>query len=834
MFTHLEERTLTTSPMHHRRGGLWSGAAALTLFLACGAAVTAEDAPAAATPTPTTNAALERVVISRPDGTREIRWVPRANNSPNRAGTAAARLATQPAAGSGVQPRLTGGSPFGGPNVRISSPAFTGSVNAQGGLVYTPERSTAVGTSAPVRPAVYGAAGAMGDPGTFVGPQPVGGPSRPAPSTNPGALTPGGPGTPPNNPDPQDPGTPTPSDPQDPTPQDPDPRPPTGGGRVIVTGTVPSSAPPAPPPPPPPAPPAPEPTPPTGGGGSGGGSDSGDPDDAMPGAPAAFPMLLPGNGWSGPTLQPAPVGSPSTPGYDAKAIARWNVVPFQIVEDAFHVGVVAFHMNGIDRVEFSVEGGPWVPVYEMQLNPRTDVWEYTTTLDPSLLDDGLVELRARVWPNEAGEPRILAGDLTGDNAYVGEHSLVLNVNAGGSLRQEIRYVSPSGSDSGGNGTRERPFQSIFRAASHAADSRGDSSNATVYLLPGTYELGTYTFAGRFRTEHGWLTVEAAPGVAQNDVRIVGSTDSNGLRTDRVRFRNLRLQGQSGAPILRSATNPEAWLWLDNCRLVGRNRTEDTPWHGGFRNAYYTDLHVSDNRDGFQGGLMARNCLIEDIGSDAFSGTAMVLNCIVDGIDRLDRDFHPDVYQLFRPNDGYENLIIYGLHAYNANSQGIFARGLHFVRNSAFVNVLIELTNPVMLSQWRSPVTEHVLFWHVTHVNKPMWLRLDEQRGIMSATYHNVSIKGSVFDRILDETGQLSRIDIRHSHEIRGTGPLPGIDNTYGFPGFNDPDSGDYAPALNSPLRSRLPQSIVSKTDDKGQAVQIRNVGIYPLPPRSQP
>src|SRR5690606_14239909 len=89
--------------------------------------------------------------------------------------------------------------------------------------------------------------------------------------------------------------------------------------------------------------------------------------------------LQPGAGFTAATAQPGHIGTGL--GADAKAIARWNVVPRQDFAGRFEVGVVAFHMAGIDRVSFSVNGGDWVDVHEPTLNPRTDTIEYWATLD---------------------------------------------------------------------------------------------------------------------------------------------------------------------------------------------------------------------------------------------------------------------------------------------------------------------------------------------------------------------------------------------------------------------------------------------------------------------
>ncbi|GAG12791.1 unnamed protein product, partial [marine sediment metagenome] len=120
---------------------------------------------------------------------------------------------------------------------------------------------------------------------------------------------------------------------------------------------------------------------------------------APPGA-----ILIPGSGFSGPTAQPDPVGS--GPGVDAKAIARWDVVPFQTFDGDFNVGVVAFHINGIDRVEFAVDGGPWLSISEMSENARVGVWEYWAAVRASDFADGEIELRAIAYPL-VGIPRVL-------------------------------------------------------------------------------------------------------------------------------------------------------------------------------------------------------------------------------------------------------------------------------------------------------------------------------------------------------------------------------------------------------------------------------------------
>ena len=166
-------------------------------------------------------------------------------------------------------------------------------------------------------------------------------------------------------------------------------------------------------------------------------SGEGGDDNQMQSSPAE--VLVAGSGFSGVPIPPPPqVGDSSTPGHDAQAIARWNVVPYQIIDASFDIGVLAFHRNGIERVEFSLDDGPVVAVTAQSFNARTGVWEYRVAIDPAQLSDGLLEVRAIAYPAGAGIGRVLAGSINSDSSDgIGainrsEHSLFLTANGGGS------------------------------------------------------------------------------------------------------------------------------------------------------------------------------------------------------------------------------------------------------------------------------------------------------------------------------------------------------------------------------------------------------------------
>lgn len=143
----------------------------------------------------------------------------------------------------------------------------------------------------------------------------------------------------------------------------------------------------------------------------------------------AIPVLQPGTSAPGSwqaTLQPAAVGSAGNYGYTAKAIARWDIIPYQTFSATFDIGVVSYHCAEIDRVEFAVNGGEWQSVDAMSLNNRTNELEYTVQLDASLFaSSGPVEVRAVAYP-VVGIPLVL------DSMY-----LVVDK---GNLTWPVRYV----------------------------------------------------------------------------------------------------------------------------------------------------------------------------------------------------------------------------------------------------------------------------------------------------------------------------------------------------------------------------------------------------------
>lgn len=508
------------------------------------------------------------------------------------------------------------------------------------------------------------------------------------------------------------------------------------------------------------------------------------------GAPAAGVVSLQaGDGFAGPSPAPARVGPAGVPGADAMAIAHWNVVPNQIFSGHFDVGVVAFHINDIDRVEFSLNGGPWSRVREMSLNRGSDTWEYWARLDARSIPDGPVEVRAIAYP-KSGMPRLL-------------EPLTLYTNAGGSVPQHIRYVSPSGNNENGDGSAQNPFATIYKAADsirNAPGSNRDASFGTIYLL-----AGDHLYAGRvpgntsIDANRGWLTIAAAPGADRNRVRIIGNNSSTGgLNAKFVRFQNITITSTS----LVSPSNAGAACWFDGCELAGSGPSDtakfasNTSWTGG---VYATGGVMRDVRTGLVHAMLQRGMLLENFGSDTFHNPRLVINCEVNMIKKpAGTNYHPDLIQF---NGAFDNVIIYGLKAREIHAQGIFSRGSDGIpdRNLAFVNVLVDQRSH--LSQWLQ-AADHVLFKNVMILGRAFNISNDAGRDPTVLT--NALFEGCVFHEmrcdpriVAPENAQV----FRNNHFINGR-PMGGSFTT-GDPRLLSPPDGRFEPRPDSPLARRI-------------------------------
>jgi hypothetical protein len=378
--------------------------------------------------------------------------------------------------------------------------------------------------------------------------------------------------------------------------------------------------------------------------------------------------LTPGTGWTG-VVEPTGTGT--------QAMARWNAVPYQVLDGKFEVGVVAFHPSGIARVEFSQDGGPVTSVTKPTWNPRSNTVEYWITVDTP------GEVRAVVYP-KAGISRVLGRGIDTTRTYeadtrwrLGEHSMLFVKKP---VSRKV-YIGTSGSDTKGLGTVERPYATLTRAI-EALRAYGEVDGGTVVLLPGVYgAIGMPLVPEDLTT---WFTIEGPGAVVRS---FTSRTQIELLRFKDVKF--LLPAGSTTRLFYGGLSNGSRYLWLDNVTIEGEVRATNVPVWRDLEAFFATDVTLRNNARGF-GGNLVRNVLMESLGDDAFTEGLLVVNCELRDVDKYasnNAGAHADVYQFYDTEGIEENTIVYNLVAVDRiRSQGVFAGTA--CREIALVNVQI--------------------------------------------------------------------------------------------------------------------------------------------------
>ncbi len=419
--------------------------------------------------------------------------------------------------------------------------------------------------------------------------------------------------------------------------------------------------------------------------------------------------LVPGNAFTGETREPPAYGTLLE--QRAKAIARFDLVPFQEVSGPFEVGVVAFSGYGIDRVEFSADGSPWVAVKYPSLNPRTKVFEYWVTLKPEPTVSKRIEVRAIVYPNK-GAPRLLTG------AFVDYTKPTFNASS--------IYVSVKGNDKW-PGSMEFPVQSLDKGLEIVADG------GTVVIT----EPGEYPIKGRAssRKNDKWITVTRSASLSRDKVIVYG----NALKSDVIRpmIHKVRWNGVTFDFKRISSYYPEIgdYVWFDDVRwynpLGYRYRKQPfdmNPVRNADLKSYVTNSIAEDMAYGFTAFDLVRNCKVDKISSDAYQNSQLVLNSEAWRVDAdAIPEYHTDVFQYFGT---HENVIVYNFKAFRSKrAQGIFLdKTSSSFSNMAFVNVFMDLDQPNAkggFSQLASKES-HILFANVSLLDQKLIFRRDFQ------------------------------------------------------------------------------------------------------------
>ena len=489
--------------------------------------------------------------------------------------------------------------------------------------------------------------------------------------------------------------------------------------------------------------------------------------------------LIPGLGFSGPTQEPGPIGQ--GPGSDAKVIARWDVVPHQDITGDFEIGVVAFHINGVDRIDMAVEGGNWTPLTSTCKNPRTGVAEYWGRLRISdFAQDGPVEIRAIAYPF-VGVPRLLP-------------SLVIHVNGQQTLpSNEVFVAGSTGDDLLGDGTRGNPFQTIATGIAAA----GNGGIVTVI------EAGTYEVAGQASAINNsrWITVRSEPGVFDvNDVVIAYGTPTL-VRPNVARLKWKKISFDfSNITTYYPESSDEVWFdtvsWTDPYGWEHGRTQVQVRVNRSIGASYATDSTAIQMLYGFAHMTFGRNIIMNNLTGDALTNTEVVINATINGMDghKAPGGIHPDVSQMFGE---WENIIRYGVFAWGIDHvQGLFHdHDNTSITNFAYVNYIVDNSNADPPISQLNSAHEHVLFQNVSIVQQNFMFRDDKPDGDPKKfTAHNVLFANSTFDRLERAnfaSGLPAGVTVKHGHfvhgELHGDMPTTGelnviVDDTFEFSG----------------------------------------------------
>lgn len=531
--------------------------------------------------------------------------------------------------------------------------------------------------------------------------------------------------------------------------------------------------------------------------------------------------LTPGAEWGGATAEPGQIGTGT-----AKCIARWDVVPHQVITEAttptFTVGVVAFHIAGIEKVSFAVEGGAFVDVTEMSLNPFTNVWEYCATITLSdFAADEEIEFRAIAYPKAA------APQAAGTGAYAGGgyprllDSLFLWVDADAARTPLIKYASvDSGSDSTGDGTEALPYKTIWKAAQaiDAAGGADDANGGFVYLDGGNYTWDQPGGGTLPPTSTRWLTIQPKPGVMPWQVEFNTLSVEPGLGIHKVRLRGVTVKKNLAA----ASPSSTEW-WADTCIFVGANNGIPVNFRGflGQGKRYFTDCEQYTESTSYQGEIV-RNCYSERT-SYGVGGKALYVNNIyTEFTDFGNPDIHPDWCTWnFRGSEVQDNGIVYGNVGLNMNAQGYFWKDTATVQNIAIVNNVSALTGFAgsPFGGGACDTLNHFLFWNNTHSGVWQWYDVNQ------IAFSNVSVRGNWFTNMSEAFGgppQDSWFDQNHITGGQWNTITPGTNVTTGDPGLD----ANFRPLPTSVLRSRLTSLLVPIDADGQPRTSPGTVGAY--------
>jgi len=231
-------------------------------------------------------------------------------------------------------------------------------------------------------------------------------------------------------------------------------------------------------------------------------------------------------------------------------VALWAFPDAMPVKQTAHLGVVAYHRDGISNVVFSVNGTPAVTVANETYNPGTGEMEFVLALDTTgYTEDTSVTIDAMV---HATNPSVPSNILAPRKVWIN------NVPT-----TDIIYVDQAlGSDSTGTGSSNAPYATIWIAVYNSV------GGAEIRVRDGEYHLLANTTRGFNRFVHIHPDKGASPKITSSGRFACSYLHLEGFEFDWTGV----MRGPPDNQITNGTAIIEAWsstvnhLWVENCEF----------------------------------------------------------------------------------------------------------------------------------------------------------------------------------------------------------------------------------------------------------------------------
>jgi hypothetical protein len=415
-------------------------------------------------------------------------------------------------------------------------------------------------------------------------------------------------------------------------------------------------------------------------------------------------------------------GNESDYGYNNMVIARWVTPQYQTINKPTKVGLLAYHFSDINHVQFYLNGGPVIKVFNKTWNEG--IFGYWIQISP-IPDSEYNRLVAVIVPN-SGTPFILQGDPRynpnflpgGTDAYgnefgqtriAGVESLQFASDFSGTLRKVNVYVdSINGNNNNSGLVPNQAKKTVFAAVLAARDVNNMVDGAIVNFMSGDYIFGDSYYVGSVYPRNFYRPVMFQP-YGDASVRIIEGSGTGKLGLNSYHIKNMIIARSAqeitangivflgtpnyGTPVTYIGSEPPTdteyvnagkfvYTLVENCFMDNLVETSQNMYFVGYNGSSsyrsrtdYVGCHVQNVWNAYTNGELVKNCSAYNVHSDMVDGGSCIVGLRFERFGKyVSSTAHPDLLQWYRSD---ANTIMYNvkcddaLIAENCPTQGVF-------------------------------------------------------------------------------------------------------------------------------------------------------------------